>query len=303
MASSGTLKLTGYYRLPSSGAAIFGMAKGPGRSVWFTEFEGEAIGKITTAGVVTTWPTAANAQPLGIALAPSRERLWAGGYGGLMTAVTPAGVQTDHPIAGAHIGSVLVGPDRNMWFTDYGNNKIGYVSKAGVATEFAMPSGIQPDYMVVGSDGNFWIANGDKARIVKASVAGVTLGSYGKGISTGEFFGGIVAAPDGNVYFTEDAGSFTIPDKIGRITPKGKITEIGTLPPYSYPNGLTVGKDNNVYFSIEQLQAVGKIDTATAKVTVHYLPLTGDRGTTAIVNGPDDRLYLAGTGTIYAVSY
>jgi virginiamycin B lyase len=303
MASAGAEKLTGYYRLPSSNAAIFGMTNGPGRSVWFTEFQGDAIGKITTDGVVTTWPTATNAQPFGIALAPSRERLWTGGYGGLMIAVTPAGVQTNHPIAGAHIGYVLIGPDKNVWFTDYGNEKIGYVSKAGVATEFAMPPKIQPDYMAVGPDGNFWVTDGNKPRVLKVSVAGVTLANYGKGLSPFEYIAGIVAAPDGNMYLTEYADSFTLPDKIARITAKGKITEIGSLPPFTYPNNLAVGKDGNVYFSMQHLQAVGKIDTATAKVSIHYLPFTGDNGTTAIVNGPDNRLYLAGTATIYAVSY
>jgi streptogramin lyase len=102
----------------------------------------------------------------------------------------------------------------------------------------------------------------------------------------------IVAAPDGNLYFSEDASNFGIADKIGRITTKGKITEIGTLPPNSGPGRLTLGKDKNVSFSIEHFQAVGTIAPATGKVTYQYLPFTADSGTNAIINGPDDRLYL-----------
>jgi streptogramin lyase len=301
---TGAIKLTGYYPVPSFGPVdIYGLTNGPGHTVWFTEFQGNAIGNITTAGVATAWATAANAQPYGIAMTRSHKRLWTGGYGGIMIGSTAAGVQTDHPIAGAHIGSVLRGPDKNIWFTDYGNDKIGRLSPSGVATEFALPPGAVPDAMASGPDGNLWIADLGNRKIIKESLAGVALASYGKGISPGETVNGIVAGPDGNLYFSEYAGSFSVPDKIGRITTKGKIVEIGTLPPDSFPNVLAVGKDKNVYFAISHLQAVGKIVLATGKVSYHYLPLTSDMGTNAIVNGPDDRLYLSGGYTIYAVSY
>jgi virginiamycin B lyase len=298
-----TMKLTGSYFIPSMGALdVSGMTNGPGRSIWFTEFEGDAIGKVTTAGVITTYATAANAQPYGIAVTRSRKRTWAGGYGGTMIATTSAGVQTAYPIAGSHIGDVLLGPDKNIWFTDYGNNKIGRISASGVATEFALPAGASPEGMTLGPDGNFWITDGGRRKVIKESPSGVALASYGKGI-TNAYLANIVAAPDGNLYFSEYADNRTLQDKIARITPKGKITEIGSLPPDAYPNRLAIGKDKNVYFAIGQLQAVGKITLSTGKVTFHYLPLTGNVGTNSIVNGPDDRLWLGGASTIYAVSY
>jgi virginiamycin B lyase len=298
------LTVTGYYPVPSMGAVdVVGLTNGPGHCIWFTEFAGDVIGKMTTDGVVTTYLTIANAQPIGIAVSHSHKRVWAGGYGGTMIATTSGGVQKDYPIAGSHIGNVLLGPDKNIWFTDYGNDKFGRISAAGVVTEFALPARSDPGGMAVGSDGNFWITDSAHQKIIKESTSGVALASYGRNLSANETVGSIIAAPDGNLYFTETADNITIPDKIGRITIKGKIIEIGTLPPNASPNNLAVGKDKNVYFSMSNLQAVGTIALPTGKVTFQYLPLTRDNGGNVIINGPDDRLYIGGSNTIYAVSY
>ena len=36
------------------------------------------------------------------------------------------------------------GPDGNLWFTEYGGNKIGRITTAGVITEFAIPTAVEP---------------------------------------------------------------------------------------------------------------------------------------------------------------
>jgi streptogramin lyase len=298
------LRLTGYYSVPSFGSVdVDGLTNGPGGNIWYAEFAGNAIGQMTTDGVAVSYQVIANEEPTSIAVSHSHKRIWVGGYGGTMIASTSTGVQKDYPIAGSHIGVILLGPDKSMWFTDYGNDKIGRISASGIVTEFALPAGTDPEGMAVGPDGNFWITDGAHQRIIKESTSGVALGSYGRHLSANETPSAIVAAPDGNLYFTEDASNITIADKIGRITIKGKITEIGTLPPNAYPDSLAIGKDKNVYFGMADLQAVGTITLATGKVTYQYLPLTRDTGSNVIINGPDNRLYLGGSSTIYAVSY
>jgi streptogramin lyase len=295
------LTLTGFYSIPAFGSSeVFGIAKGPGHRLWFSTFQTDEIGNITTAGVITEFSAPASSQPYGIAVSHSGRRVWSGGYGGVMISSTPAGVQTDYPIAGAHISTVVLGPDKNMWFSDYGNNEIGTITRTGAVTEFAMPAGAIPSAMTVGKDGNFWIVDGGRNMIVKMSPAGTVIASYKRGVKEPTC---IVAAPDGNLYFADYLDNFSIPDRIERITTAGKITRVGSLPGGSYPTALTVGKDKNVYFTMGRLQAVGKITLATQKVTLDYLPMTGDQGANAIVNGPDGRLWLGANQTIYAVSY
>lgn len=295
------MKLTGAYFVPSFGSVnIDGIVKGPDKRLWFTEFSGNAIGAITTAGTVSVYTTPPGSQPYAITV--RRKTIWAGGYGGTLFKSTVKGALTSFPIAGAHIGDIVEGPDKNLWFTDYGNDKIGRITKAGAVSEYALPAGAVPLGIAVGKDRNFWITDSGRNRIVKMNVSGSVLKSYGRGITPKDSVQFIVAAPDGNLYFSQWA-DFTIPDAIGRITTKGKISEIGTLPTGAYPNRLTVGKDGNVYFALADMQAVGEVEIATKHVSYNWLPMTHDIGTNSIAEGSDKRLWLGGGFTIYAVSY
>jgi virginiamycin B lyase len=217
---------------------------------------------------------------------------------------TAKGNLTTFPIAGAHVGSVVVGPDKNIWFSDYGNAKLGRITKTGAITEFALNPGAYPGSLAVGPDKNFWIT--EARSFVKMSVSGAIIKVYNgnKKLTKNEVLDSIVAAPDGNLYFTESANDNKTPDKIGRITTHGKISEIGTLPVSAYPDGMAVGKDGNVYFAMHEMQAVGEINLASGKVSYHWVAMThGDTGAESIAEGPDKRLWLGGCSTIYAVSY
>ena len=65
----------------------------------------------------------------------------------------------------------------------------------------------------------------------------------------------IVAGPDGNLWFTENIGN-----KIGRITPDGKITEYAIPTSQGDPDRIAVGPDNNVWFT-ENGGKIGRIGT------------------------------------------
>src|SRR5262249_14732159 len=79
---------------------------------------------------------------------------------------------------------------------------------------------------------------------------------------------GIVAGPDGALWFTEiDA------KKIGRITTGGTITEF-SLPPSTagpYPEGITAGPDGALWFTLSSAAMIGKITTAGG-ITLFPLP-------------------------------
>jgi streptogramin lyase len=55
---------------------------------------------------------------------------------------------------------------------------------------------------------------------------------------------GIVAGPDGNLWFTEGDAN-----KIGRITPAGVITEFQIRTPNSSPRAIAAGPDGNLWFT------------------------------------------------------
>ena len=82
----------------TSGANLAGIAAGPDGNLWFTEYDGDRIGRITPSGVVTEFST------------------------GISTFGGPDGI--------------TAGPDGNLWFTEFNGNRIGRITTSGTVTEF-----------------------------------------------------------------------------------------------------------------------------------------------------------------------
>lgn len=297
---SDKVKLTGTYPVASSTLVIAGMVAGADERMWFTELAGDGVGAMSTTGKVRLFTIGTGAQMFGIA--KRAKTVWAGGLDAAYKISLKGKIMT-HPVAGAKIGDVVEGPDTNLWFADYGNEKIGRINDSGAIKEFKLPAGSKPSALAAGPDGNLWITDGGRRKIVKMNLKGKVLASYGRGITKGELLDFVVAAPDGKLYFSENDPSKKLPDKIGRITTNGKISEIGDLPPGSAPERLAVGKDGNVYFALLYLPAIGIVDVASGRVSYKHVSFAHDTGTDSIAAGPDKRLWLGGSSTIYAVSY
>src|SRR5579884_1730912 len=71
----------------------------------------------------------------------------------------------------------------------------------------------------------------------------------------GSYPRGIVAGPDGNLWFTEFAFGA---NQIGRITPGGKLTEFPLPEPVNEPDGIVAGPDGNLWFTEGLGNAVGR---------------------------------------------
>jgi streptogramin lyase len=101
--------------------------------------------------------------------------------------------------------------------------------------------------------------------------------------------GGIVAGPDGNLWFTEQNGG------IGRITPVGQVTEFHTgISPDSEPLEITAGPDGNLWFT-EESGAIGRI-TPDGTVTEFRAGLTPDGDPHGITAGPDGNVWFTEFG-------
>ena len=108
----------------TAGATPDGITAGPDGNLWFTEFGGSRIGRITPLGVVTEFST------------------------GITVGSGPAGI--------------TAGPDGNLWFTENTGTRIGRITTLGVVTEFStgLTVGAQPRGITAGPDGNLWFAEG-----------------------------------------------------------------------------------------------------------------------------------------------
>src|SRR5437879_7114137 len=67
--------------------------------------------------------------------------------------------------------------------------------------------------------------------------------------------GSITAGPDGNLWFTEEAGN-----KIGRISPSGAFGEF-SLAAGASPGGIVTGPDGNLWFTEQRATKIGRIST------------------------------------------
>ena len=99
----------------------------------------------------------------------------------------------------------------------------------------------------------------------------------------------ITAGPDGSMWFTSH-----FPDRIGRISPSGVITQYPVPSPFEQPYNITAGPDGAVWFA-----AVGGVSTASAGIgriepasgTITVFPQAVGSHPYGITTGPDGNLW------------
>jgi streptogramin lyase len=118
------------------------------------------------------------------------------------------------------------------------------------------------------------------------SVPASFINEFTQGI-TGTATAGLTTGPDGNLWFTEEAGG----GRIGRITPDGVITEFTQgLTSGSTPFDITTGPDGNLWFTEANGTRVGRITTAGA-ITEFSAGITASSQPEGITAGPDGNLW------------
>jgi virginiamycin B lyase len=283
------------YTTPTSGSVPQFVTKGADGAVWFTEYGTNSIGRVSTNGTVTEYPTGViSAYTLTGIVAGPDGNIWFGvkdnAYG-KVGKMTPSGAVTFYTIPRAlpnpqgyknspsgtfTVGSdgniwfadsyfagvinptsgaitqypvyyptlaVTAGPDGNMWFTTNGSHVIKTDTVGSFLGDYLLSSsilGIGGYDIKVGSDNNLWIAGGYSGRVFRFTTAG-TATPYSVPTS-GAVVKGIALGPDGNMWFTEQAG------KVGTITTQGAVTEY-TAPASASPYGIVTGADNAIWFA------------------------------------------------------
>jgi streptogramin lyase len=94
---------------------------GPGGALWFTNYDGNSIGRITAHRKLTDYSGAQVRGPWGIA----------------------------------------AGPDGALWFTNQGNNSIGRITTTGQITNYTAPNINGPYGITAGPDKALWFTNID----------------------------------------------------------------------------------------------------------------------------------------------
>lgn len=168
----------------SPGSQPFGITAGLDGALWFTEFSGNKIGRMTTGAAVTE-------------------------FMGLSASASPS--------------EITAGSDGALWFTEPGIAKIGRITTAGAVTEpVSLAGDSTPTFITSGPDGALWFTDSGTNKVSRLTTDG-TVTQYSL-LSNNTLAQGIVAGPDGAMWFTEPGpnriGRITIPDP-GNQGPQG----------------------------------------------------------------------------------
>ena len=174
--SIGTIDAAGNIVTFSAPGSPSGLTAGSDNALYFTENNGDAIGRMDFSGNLTNQypvPTKNNL-PTGITAGPGGS-IWftengclvkgpvdcvTGKIGVLQSgAITEFDAQSD-PV------SIVMGDDGNLWFTAFFANKIGRITPAGVVTLFPVPTAnSEPFDLVKGPNRTIWFSERSAGKI------------------------------------------------------------------------------------------------------------------------------------------
>jgi streptogramin lyase len=274
------------FPVPTANGQPFGITAGPDGNLWFAEYLGNKIGRITPQGAITefTIPTA-NSQSNGITAGPDGNVWFVEGAANKIGRITPNGTITEFTIPTANSGprDITAGPDQNLWFTENYARQIGRITPSGAITEYVIPSSSQPNLITVGPDGNLWFTESFSSLIGRSTTGGV-ITEFSAPTSTG--FAGITTGPDGNLWLAGQNDNDVV-----RRNADGTYTLFPVTPANSAPFGITAGPDGNLWFTQNGANQVSRISTSGQQVA---FPIpTGNSGPNIIVRGPDGNLWFA----------
>ncbi|MEZ7002267.1 hydrolase [Streptomyces sp. AD55] len=141
---------------------VVAMTLGPDGAVWFTQREEydakhrEGIGRLTVEGKYRKWPLPAGSAPGTIVTGPDRA-LWFTDFGSINRLGTD-GDLTRYPIRDAeHPSDIAVGADNSLWFTV--DHRLGRLTTKGHMTLWAVPDAGELGALAPAEDGSFWLAD------------------------------------------------------------------------------------------------------------------------------------------------
>lgn len=291
LAASASAQTIIEFPLPTAASGPWGIAAGPDGNLWFTESEGNRIGRVTTAGVVSEFaiPTL-RSFPIDIAVGPDGALWFTEDGAGRVGRITIAGETTEFPTGAFAVNDSTVGiargPDGNMWFTEWDAGQIGRITPAGAITLFTIPDSpvLGANDIVAGPDGALWFTGG--AGIGRITTDGVFTQFA---VSAGNRPTYITAGPDGALWFTSSNVN-----NVFRITTDGFMTEFPSPTSGGGGRGIATGPDGNIWFTLPGANSIGRV-TTSGEFMIVPIP-TPYSDPTCIAAGPDGNVWFTERG-------
>ncbi|HZV76672.1 MAG TPA: hypothetical protein VFF63_02795 [Candidatus Babeliales bacterium] len=242
---------------------IEGIVEGADGNLWFSEPGANAIGRMTPQGAVTSFPiNAYDPDPRGITLGPDGNVWYAEFDDGYIGRVTPQGVITRFALPDYQSvpWDVKTGPDGVLYVSESGADRIARfdVSTLQFETSLDVPTqGATPWGILYAPDKHIWFTERRGNNIAEILSSG-TIREFA--IAQHECYPEALAAgPDGELWFTE-----SLTADLGRINPAtGKFGSVVALPSGSIPNGIALGFNKSLFFTVDNYDEPSQIGEAT----------------------------------------
>jgi virginiamycin B lyase len=273
------------FPVPTPVSQPAGITPGSDGAVWFTEENGNKIGRITVGGNITEYqiPTPSSV-PSEITTGPDGA-LWFTEFAANPPQIgrfTIDGGFNEYPLPlGSGPDGITTGPDGNLWFTENGSASIGRIPSSGAPIDhYPLPTGFRPGDITPGPDGRLWFTESE-AHKIGAITRGGNITEYD--LPVGSDPSGI-AASGATLWFTMHGV-----DRIGSINPLAptSIAEFG--PTGSGPSGIALGSDGVLWFTETGANKIGRM-TTTGRITEFSIPTAASQPGD-IVAGPDGALW------------
>jgi streptogramin lyase len=291
--SAATPGATEVFPIPLRGATfeVIGIGSGLEGNLWFVDNGEGRIGVISPAGQIE------NEYPILTAAGP----------------IPPERFE-ETPDYNRYPGNPVLGVDGDMWLTDVGEYIdsevfITRVTPAGNMANFVIPTSLSMGHSIgnltPGPEGDLWFTDVESIEenpnlpvnsyIDRITPTGQILRQL---ISTGHYtIGGIGIGKEGDIWFTDAAGSYYNQSFVGRLTTAGLVTEFPLPEAAGTPSGITLGADGNMWF-IESHSEIGRISSEGA-ISEFAVPSTGERITLGAVPSTGGQIVLGSDGNIW----
>ncbi|HEU0014021.1 MAG TPA: hypothetical protein VFQ45_10075 [Longimicrobium sp.] len=155
-----------FYTVPTAGAGPTGITAGPDGALWFTEFQANQIGRIDPAtGVITEFGTSSGGG-WRIAAGADGQLYFTIPFTSSIGRLDPAtGTITEFALeTPSQPRGIVLGPDGNVWFTEYLAEQLSMITPDGVVTRVQRIRG-GPWGIGVGADNSIWVTLFDDNKL------------------------------------------------------------------------------------------------------------------------------------------
>jgi streptogramin lyase len=140
---------------------------GAGGGAWFAE-SGPRIGHIAPDGRIRTFPVPLGGSVQGLTLGPGGDVWFTHGprrnRPSAIGRITPSGRITEYTARGNFFGSIITGPEGNLWYTASLSHRIGRITPRGKVKTWRR-GGAAAGSIAVGPEGNIWFAASEQNTI------------------------------------------------------------------------------------------------------------------------------------------